>query len=162
VLIAIVADTHMPRGNRALPQRCLELMRGADLILHAGDFVAESVLQGLEELGPTVVAVHGNMDAAELRAKLPGEIEVEAAGATIGMVHHAGPARGRLERLRASFPGADAVVFAHSHQPLHEHGPDFQIFNPGSPTERRRAPRHTMGMARVQAGAVSFEHIVLE
>ncbi len=81
------------------------------------------------------------------------------------MIHDAGPARGRLERMRRRFSaaGADAVVFGHSHIPLHERAADgFQIFNPGSPTERRRAPRHTMGICRADAGALSFELVDLD
>jgi uncharacterized protein len=81
--------------------------------------------------------------------------------ARIAMVHDAGPAAGRLERLRARYgESADAVVFGHSHLPLHERAADgFQIFNPGSPTERRRAPAHTMGMARVEGSSIEFDLI---
>ncbi|HWC08020.1 MAG TPA: metallophosphoesterase family protein, partial [Solirubrobacterales bacterium] len=76
----------------------------------------------------------------------------------VGLIHDAGPARGRLARLRASFPDAGAVVFGHSHLPLHEHDRDgFQIFNPGSPTERRRAPRRSMGILRTDRGELAFE-----
>jgi len=79
------------------------------------------------------------------------------------MTHDAGPAKGRVARLRRRFPRADAVVFGHSHIPLHEAGDDcFQIFNPGSPTDRRRQPRHTMGVARIEQGRVAFEHIALD
>jgi predicted phosphodiesterase len=109
-----------------------------------------------------VVAVHGNVDDAHVRAALPATASIAAAGATIAMIHDAGPAKGRLARLRRRFPDADAVVFGHSHIPLHEHAPDgFQIFNPGSPTERRRAPRHTMGIARAESGSLTFELIAL-
>ena len=88
---------------------------------------------------------------------------VEAAGARIAIVHDAGPARGRLERMRLRFPDADAVVFGHSHIPLHETAPDgFQIFNPGSPTDRRRQPRHTMGLGRAERGSIDFELVVLD
>lgn len=161
VQIAIIADTHLPRGTRRLPEPCVERLRAADLILHAGDLRALSVLRELESYGP-VVAVHGNVDDAELRATLPAVAAVEAAGTTIAMVHDAGPARGRLDRLRRRFPDADAVVFGHSHIPLHERSPEgFQIFNPGSPTERRRSPQHTMGIAEVQEGRLSFELIAL-
>ena len=73
------------------------------------------------------------------------------------MVHDAGPSAGRLARMRRRFPDADAVVFGHSHIPLHERDGDFQIFNPGSPTERRRSPHHAMGMAKVESGAIDFE-----
>jgi uncharacterized protein len=82
---------------------------------------------------------------------------VEADGATIAMIHDAGPSAGRLERMRRRFPQADAVVFGHSHLPLHEERAGFAIFNPGSPTERRRAPHHTMGIATVQDGRLRFE-----
>jgi putative phosphoesterase len=159
--IAIISDTHMPRGSRRLPDECVERLRRADLIIHAGDLMTMSVLSELERLGE-VVAVYGNVDDAEVRAALPETAVVDAAGTRIAVIHDAGPARGRLARMRAQFPDAHAVVFGHSHIPLHERGADgFQIFNPGSPTERRRSPGHTMGLARVRAGAVSFELIAL-
>jgi uncharacterized protein len=161
VLIAIVSDTHMPRGNRRIPERCVELMRAADLVLHAGDFCAVEVLEELEALGPPVVGVSGNMDTAEVRGRLPEQVEVEAGDVVIAMIHDAGPARGRLQRMRARFPRADAVVFGHSHVPLHEREGEFQIFNPGSPTERRKAPRHTMGLARVDGRTLSLELVPL-
>jgi predicted phosphodiesterase len=110
-----------------------------------------------------VAAIHGNTDSSQLREELPKTRVVEAAGARIGMVHDAGPASGRLERMRARFPDAHSVVFGHSHVPLHETDPDgFQIFNPGSATDRRRQPRHTMGLARVKNGDVEFELITLD
>jgi uncharacterized protein len=163
MLIAVISDTHMPRGGRRLPARCVELIGGADLLLHAGDFMTAVVLRELEAIGPPLLAVHGNVDDAELRRVLPKERVVEAGAARIGMIHDAGPRKGRLERLRRRFDqGADAVIFGHSHLPLHERAVDgFQIFNPGSPTERRRAPAHTMGLARVDSGRVEFELVTL-
>ena len=157
--LAVLSDTHLPRGTRELPARLLAECRAADLILHAGDFTALSVLVELELLGP-VAAVCGNQDDDGLVAHLPVERVVEAAGARIGMVHDSGPADGRAARLRARFPTCHAVVFGHSHLPLHESADDgFQIFNPGSPTERRRAPTHTMGVARVEGSTIEFELI---
>jgi uncharacterized protein len=163
VEIAIISDTHMPRGDRRLPSACVERLRAADLILHAGDLVELSVLAELRSLGP-VIAVHGNVDSAEVRAALPAVQFVRAAGTTIAMTHDAGAAPGRASRMRTRFPDADAVVFGHSHLPLHETTADgFRLFNPGSPTERRRARSHTMGVARVGAGgALSFELITLD
>ena len=137
-------------------------MAAADLIVHAGDFTAAAVLDDLEALGPPLAAVHGNVDSAEVRARLPEARMVEVAGARIAILHDAGPARGRLNRMRLRFPEADAVVFGHSHIPLHESADGFQLFNPGSPTDRRRQPRHTMGRARVADGAVSFELLTLD
>ena len=160
--LAIISDTHLPRGGRALPPACVEQLRAADLILHAGDFMELAVLEELQALGPTVCAVRGNVDSAELQARLPLTRVVAAEGVKIAMVHDAGPSDRRLERLRRRFPDADAVVFGHSHIPLLERDAGFTIFNPGSPTERRRAPHHTMGLATVDHGAVTFRIIRLD
>src|ERR671910_263324 len=145
--LAIISDTPLPRGARVIPDSCLERLRAADAILHAGDFSEASVLAEIQALGPPVHAVRGNVDSPELQAMLPLTRSVEIGGARIAMLHDAGPAAGRLERMRNRFPDAHAVVFGHSHLPLHESADGFAIFNPGSPTERRRAPRHTMGVA---------------
>jgi putative phosphoesterase len=171
VLVAVIADTHLPRGEsrregaptgatRFLAKPCLDILRAADLIVHAGDFSQASVLAELRELGP-VAAVHGNVDSPELRGELPETISLELENVVLGVIHDAGPAKGRLERLRARFPGADAVVFGHSHMPLLEERDGFQIFNPGSPTERRRAPHRSMGEATVEGGSIVFDLLPL-
>ena len=159
MVIAVTSDTHLPRGARRLPDACVERIAAADLLLHAGDFSTLEVLRELEAIGPPVAGVHGNVDSADLRRLLPPERVVEADGARIAMLHDAGPRAGRLERMRGRFGDeADIVVFGHSHLPLHEQAPDgFQIFNPGSPTERRSAPEHTMGIATIEAGLLRFE-----
>jgi putative phosphoesterase len=151
----------MPKGPRAIPDACLARLRAADAILHAGDFVATEVLEQLESLGPPVHAVHGNVDEPALRVRLPAVRLVEAGGARIVMTHDGGRADGRLARLRARFPDADAVVFGHSHLPLHEERDGFHIFNPGSPTERRRAPAHTMGLATARDARLEFTLVTL-
>ena len=162
MILAIISDTHLPRGTRALPDTCVARLRAADAILHAGDLIELAVLEALQALGPPVHAVRGNVDSAVLQARLPLTRVVGADGVRIAMLHDAGPAAGRLARLRRRFPDAHAVVFGHSHLPLHEERDGFAIFNPGSPTERRRAPHHTMGIATVADGAVTFELVVLD
>jgi putative phosphoesterase len=159
VLIAAIADTHLPRGRRRIPDACVERLKQADLILHAGDIATAETLSEIEALGPPVKAVHGNVDSPDLRTTLPEALEVKTPdGVRIAMLHDAGPKARRLERLRIRFPDAHAVVFGHSHIPLHEQADDgFQIFNPGSPTDRRRQPRHTMGVARTAHGKIAFE-----
>ena len=159
MILAIISDTHMPKGMRRLPDACVERLRSSDAILHGGDLSELSVLRELEELGPPVHAVRGNVDSPELRLILPATRIVEG---RIAMIHDAGPATGRLARLRRTFPQAEAVVFGHSHIPLHESADGFQIFNPGSPTERRRSPRHTMGMVTVTTERLEFELIALD
>jgi uncharacterized protein len=162
--VAVISDTHLPRGSRRLPDRCLDLLGAADLILHAGDLATAGVLEDLRALGPPVHAVHGNVDEPALAAGLPAQLRVDVEQVRFGMLHDAGPAAGRLARLQRRFGDCDAVVFGHSHIPLHEHdaGAAFQIFNPGSPTDRRRQPRHTMGLARVRGGEVGFELVALD
>jgi putative phosphoesterase len=161
MLIAIISDTHLPRGSRRLPDQCVRRMRGADELVHAGDFTTLAVLEELRALGPHVTAVHGNVDSDEIVRLLPARTELQIGDVRIGIVHDAGPAGGRLERLRAAFSGVQAVVFGHSHIPLHAHAAGFQIFNPGSPTDRRSQPERTMGLARVNGASLSFEHVSL-
>jgi len=161
VRIAIISDTHLPRGTRTLPEACVERLRTADAILHCGDVATAGVLDWFEGLGPPVHAVQGNVDDEVLQDRLPDWRVVELGGARIGMVHIPGPAKGRLERLRTLFPDADAAVFGHTHMPEHGERDGFQVFNPGSPTERRRAPSRTMGMATVEDGSVRFELVVV-
>jgi putative phosphoesterase len=160
-MIAVIADTHMPKGRRALPDECMARIRAADALIHVGDFSAASVLAELRELCPVVLGVHGNVDDAELRRELPETLSLEVGGRTVALVHDAGPRQGRLRRLRARFPEADAVVFGHSHLPLHEEEDGFQIFNPGSPTERRRAPEASMGLLHAEPSGLRFEHLWL-
>lgn len=159
--IAILADTHMPRSRRELPARCVEVCRDCDLIIHAGDLSEGSVLDLLESFGPPVVAVHGNVDSDELRVRLPETRTVDAGPVRLGVIHDAGPKQGRLRRMAKRFPGHDAVIFGHSHLPLEEAADGFRIFNPGSPTERRRSPFRSMGRATVDRGGIRFELIDL-
>jgi putative phosphoesterase len=161
-LLAVISDTHLPRGDRVIPPECLDRMRRADWILHAGDIASVETLRELQALGPPVVAIYGNVDPPELREELPKETALEVGGVTIAMTHNGGPAANRLARMRKRFPEADAVIFGHSHIPQHERDGDFQIFNPGSATDRRKAPTHTMGEARIDDGEIAFELIHLD
>ena len=160
--VAVISDTHLPRGNRRLPDACVQRLAAADAILHAGDLMELEVLHALQALGPPVHAVRGNVDSAQLITRLPLLRTVQFEAVRIGMVHDAGANQGRLQRMHRRFPDAQAVVFGHSHIPLHEERDGFQIFNPGSPTERRRAPRHTMGLANVDGSSLTFELIALD
>jgi len=161
VRVAVIADTHLPRGARRLPEACLARLRAADLILHGGDVVAASALEELRALGPPVEAVCGNMDDAELQQTLPLERVVEAGEARIGMLHVAGPAAGREARLAARFPDCHAVVYGHTHIPQVERFQHLWILNPGSPTERRRAPTHTMLVLEIRGARIVPELITL-
>lgn len=159
--LAIVSDTHMPRRGRRLPEACVERCRTADAILHAGDLSDIPVLELLRSLGPPVHAISGNVDSAAVRSILRERLELELEGVRIGMIHVPGPSSARVDLLRAAFPRCDAVIFGHTHMPEHAEQDGFQIFNPGSPTERRRAPTHTMGLATIADGRIEFELLVV-
>lgn len=160
VRVAVISDTHMPGRGRMLPEACLARLRAADLIVHAGDWSDMGAVGRVRGLGRPLVAVHGNVEEPPVRAALPATAEVEIGGLRIGVVHDAGPEAGRLERMRRRFPGCGLVVFGHSHIPLHETAADgFTILNPGSPTDRRRSPRHSMAEIVLAPGlppAVAF------
>jgi putative phosphoesterase len=162
VLVAVIADTHLPKGRRELPRRCVELIASSDLAIHAGDLATEAVLRELEAIGPPIHAVHGNVDEPALQRLLPAELLLDLDGRQLAVLHDAGPKAGRLERLRRRFPQADAAIFGHSHMPLHERSGEFQIFNPGSPTERRRAEHRSMGLLNLTGSSLGFEHVGLD
>jgi putative phosphoesterase len=161
-----VADTHLrspaPGARRTaprLPDHLWEHLRGADAILHAGDVLDAGVLDLFGEQAP-VYAVLGNNDLS-LAGILPVTQMVELGGVRIGMIHDSGPSSGRAARMHRRFPDATVVVFGHSHAPLNEYGAGGQLlFNPGSPTQRRAQPVHTLGELRVAGGKV-LDHRVI-
>jgi uncharacterized protein len=144
-----------------LPDECVQLIRAADLVLHAGDFVTKNVLDELRGLGPPVEGVCGNMDEPALKAALPKQRVVEFDGVRIGMVHEAGPRVGREARLAARFEDCEAVVYGHTHVPQVECFRQLWILNPGSPTERRRQPVHSMMVLNLRGGRITPELVTL-
>ena len=158
--VVVLSDTHAPRRWKACPPRVAEHLRGADLILHAGDVCTATVLVELAQYAP-VVAVAGNNDGpdvADCGATPTAELDLD--GLRVAMLHDSGPAAGRLARMRRTFPGADLVVFGHSHIPLDQAGNGLRIFNPGSPTDRRRQPHGTLGVLRIESGVLAEAAIV--
>ncbi|MDF2991222.1 MAG: putative phosphoesterase [Microbacterium sp.] len=142
--LLLVADTHVPKRARTLPDAVRRAASGVDLIVHAGDWVAESVLDELSALGP-VLGVWGNNDGADLRARLPEIARAEIEGVRVAVIHETGAATGRERRMDAAFADADLLVFGHSHIPWDTTTPaGLRLLNPGSPTDRRRQPHCTM------------------
>jgi uncharacterized protein len=162
VRVVVIADTHLRRSwpNRRLPRAAERELATADVILHAGDITQAEHLEALAAHAP-VHAVLGNNDP-ELRGVLPETLEIELVGVRVAMIHDSGPARGRERRLHERFPDADVVVFGHSHIPWNAPGEDGQLlFNPGSPTERRRQPHRTVGVLDLEDGDVVDARIVV-
>ncbi|GGI08496.1 metallophosphoesterase family protein [Egicoccus halophilus] len=153
--VVVTADTHLRRDwpNRRLPAAALRWLARADVILHAGDITQAEHLERFGGFAP-VHAVLGNNDR-ELVGALPETLELTLAGVRIGMIHDSGQARGRSRRLSTRFPDADLVVFGHSHVPVDAPGEgDQRLFNPGSPTERRRMPHRTIGVLDLAEGEI--------
>ena len=139
----------------------MKLLRAADLVLHAGDFVSAEFVEELRELGTPLEGVHGNMDEPGLKASLPKQVVVEHGGLHIGMVHDAGPRVGREARLAARFEDCDAVVYGHTHVPQVEQFQHLWVLNPGSPTDRRRQPVHSMIVLRVRGRRITPQLLTL-
>jgi uncharacterized protein len=150
----VLSDTHAPRRWKTCPPAVAAQLRTADYILHAGDVCTASVLAELAEYAP-VTAVAGNNDGPDVPAWGATETaELAIEGLRIAMIHDSGASSGRLARMRARFPAADLVVFGHSHIPMDVAADGLRIFNPGSPTDRRRQPHGTLGVLRVADGAL--------
>lgn len=142
--LLLVADTHVPKRARTLPDAVRRAASGVDLIVHAGDWVTEAVLDEFQALGP-VLGVWGNNDGAGLRARLPEVARAEIEGVRVAVIHETGAATGRDKRMDAAFADTDLLVFGHSHIPWDTTTPaGLRLLNPGSPTDRRRQPRCTM------------------
>src|ERR1700748_2720094 len=157
---AVLADTHAPRRWRSCPPAVAQHLRGADLILHAGDVCTAATLDELAGYAP-VRAVRGNNDGPDVAAwGAPDVLHLDLAGLSVAMVHDAGPAAGRPARMRHRFPAARLVVFGHSHIPLDHAAGGQRIFNPGSPTDRRRQPHKTLGLLDIDDGRLVSAQIV--
>jgi uncharacterized protein len=160
VRIVVLSDTHAPRRWHGCPPAVAKQLIGADLILHAGDVCTPDVLDELSVYAP-VRAVLGNNDGPGVAAwGAPEADEFDLDGLPTAMIHDAGPAVGRLARMRRRFPAARLVVFGHSHIPLDEAAEGLRIFNPGSPTDRRRQPQGTIGVLEVVGGRLLSARIV--
>jgi putative phosphoesterase len=157
-LAVVIADTHMPRRARTLPEGMISHLERADLILHAGDLVDPALLGELETYAPTR-AVLGNLDPPWVG--LPEVLEFEFGGARVAMVHDSGPKRGRRSRMKRRFPEARVVVFGHSHIPWLEDEDGLLLLNPGSPTDKRRQPDHTFALLRAEDGEIAAEVLAL-
>jgi putative phosphoesterase len=156
----VLSDTHAPRRWRQCPPTVASYLRDADVILHAGDVCTASVLAELSEYAP-VRAVLGNNDGRDVADwGAPERLEFQLAGLAVAMVHDSGPAAGRLARLRRQFPAAQLVIFGHSHIPFDDSGGGLRIFNPGSPTDRRRQAHGTIGLLDIQEGSLTGARIV--
>lgn len=158
--VVVIADTHAPRRWKGCPAAVAAELDDADVILHAGDVCTADVLDELAAYAPVHVVL-GNNDLPEVADRgAPETLELDLDGLHVAMIHDAGPKKGRTARMRRRFGTADLVVFGHSHIPLDQTGDGVRIFNPGSPTDRRRQPHGTVGVLDVRGGELVDARIV--
>ncbi len=141
--VLLIADTHVPTRARVVPDQVWAEVDRADLVVHAGDWVVPELLEEMEERSAQLLAVHGNNDGPDLRARLPELATSTIEGLRVGVVHETGQSGGRDQRLRALYPDLDLLVFGHSHIPWDGEHEGLRLLNPGSPTDRRRQPHCT-------------------
>ncbi|MFE9621425.1 metallophosphoesterase family protein [Streptomyces sp. NPDC052016] len=154
--LLIMSDTHLPKRAKVLPGPLLDELPRADVVIHAGDWVDAATLDLLEDRSRRLLAVYGNNDGPDLRARLPEVAYADLGGLRFGVVHETGPAQGREVRCAARFPDLDVLVFGHSHIPWDTTAPGgLRLLNPGSPTDRRRQPHCTYLTAEVDGGRLA-------
>jgi putative phosphoesterase len=158
--LVVLADTHVRDGaGHDLPGEVWRAIDRADGVLHAGDVVGAGLLDALEARKPTW-AVLGNNDRG-LEERLPVTVELDLEGVRVAMVHDSGARQGRERRMARRFPDAAVVVFGHSHDPVDAPGVGTQrLFNPGSPTQRRRQPRRSYGELELRNGELAAHRVV--
>ncbi|MBS2004206.1 MAG: metallophosphoesterase family protein [Cyanobacteria bacterium SZAS LIN-5] len=157
MLIAVLADTHIPKRAKTLPESAWQILKSAEVILHAGDVLTSDFLDQLAQIAP-LYAVRGNNDTD--LTKLPETLEFELSKVRIAMIHDSGEKKQRAARMRARFPHADLLVFGHSHIPTNQLEGGLLLFNPGSPTDRRMQPELTMGLLEIDNGKIKNAEII--
>ncbi|NJP32520.1 metallophosphoesterase family protein [Micromonospora thermarum] len=154
--LVITADTHVPKRARDLPAPLWAAIDAADVVVHAGDWVDEVLLDAMAARARRLIGVYGNNDGPALRARLPEIARADLDGLRVAVVHETGQRARREERCEARFPDADLLVFGHSHIPWDTVAPGgLRLLNPGSPTDRRSQPYATYLTARVEAGRLA-------
>jgi uncharacterized protein len=126
ILVGVISDTH-----GLIRPEAVAALRGADLIIHAGDVGAPEVIDELRNLAPTFV-IRGNIDKAHWAGALPTTADVEVGGLVFHVLHDIS----ELD-LDPAAVGYAAVVYGHSHQPSIEMREGVLFLNPGSAGPRR-------------------------
>ena len=158
--LVLLADTHVPRRARDLPDELWAQIDRADVVVHAGDWVDKALLDRLAERAARLIACWGNNDGPELRARLPETAQVTLDGVRLGVVHETGASAGREKRMSAAYPDLDVLVFGHSHIPWDTTtSTGLRLLNPGSPTDRRRQPAPTYMTARISDARLAEVHV---
>ena len=154
--LLLIADTHVPTRARDLPAQVWDEVARADVVVHAGDWIATELDDELKARCARLVGCWGNNDGPEVRSRLPERADVTLAGLRLTVVHETGAAGGREARMARLYPDSDVLVFGHSHIPWDTATTTgLRLLNPGSPTDRRRQPFCTYLTASIDDGQLT-------
>lgn len=156
--IGVISDTHLSARVQKLPDALIAGLQGVELILHAGDWVSEHIVDLVEEIAPCE-SVAGNNDGQEIIERFGTKKIVTVGRYRIGLIHGDGFRKTTEERAREAFreEQPDIVIFGHSHIPYKQTVNGMLIFNPGSPTDKRRQPRYSYGIIEL-GDTIQAEH----
>lgn len=160
--IIVLSDTHLPKRNKGLPARLVDALKDVELIIHAGDWQTMDVYHELQSYA-RVEGVYGNVDDEGIMQLLPSKKIVEAGGFRFGITHGHGKGKTTEKRAIAAFEGekVDCIIFGHSHIPVKRYEGEILIFNPGSPTDKRRQKQYTFGVLsindKIEANHIYFD-----
>jgi putative phosphoesterase len=145
--IGVISDTHMPKHAKQLPKALIQGLQGVDLIIHAGDWQTLEVYNELIKIAP-VDGVAGNVDSAEIVERFGHKKILRFGSFTIGVVHGHGTNKTTEKRVIDAFKNnrVDLIIFGHSHIPLSKDCEGVWLFNPGSPTDKRRQAQFSFGI----------------
>ncbi len=154
--LTIVSDTHIPTRAKDLPAPVWQSIQSADVVIHAGDWMAPALLDEMESRAARLIGVYGNNDGPAIRSRLPEVAITTLDGLRVAVVHETGAKTGRELRAQIAFPDTDLLVFGHSHIPWDSQAPHgLRLLNPGSATDRRRQPFCTYLTAEIDNAVLS-------
>jgi uncharacterized protein len=145
--IVVLSDTHMPKGGKILPKRVTDELKDANLIIHAGDWQTIDVYNELKSYAK-VEGVFGNVDGPDIQELFQEKLIVEVNGFKIGITHGHGKGKTTEKRAIQAFDNekVDCIIFGHSHIPIKRYEKEVLLFNPGSPTDKRRQEKLSFGV----------------
>ncbi|CAJ1586704.1 metallophosphoesterase [[Mycobacterium] wendilense] len=154
--LLLLSDTHVPTRAKDLPAQVWDEVARADVVIHAGDWMAVTLLDALADRAACLIACWGNNDGADVRARLPERADATLARLRFTVTHETGAAAGREARMSRLYPDTDVLVFGHSHIPWDTtSATGLRLLNPGSPTDRRRQPHCTYMTATAHDGTLA-------
>lgn len=148
--IGVISDTHLSHRAHKLPDALVEGLQGVDQILHAGDWVSMEIVDLVERIAPCD-GVAGNNDGVEIVERFGRKKLLELGGFRIGIVHGDGVRGTTEERAREVFKQErpEMIIFGHSHIPYLKQVQGIWMFNPGSPSDKRRQPQYSYGIVEL-------------